>query len=171
MERAPYNRNDVSQNKTKHTPHANQHQKFIQGVRNQEHKFSPGANKPPYSNDRQAPRPFQGNNRNMKSEALGAGASFVSIPKFRNKKSFPFLTPQQAVKKFLYEFHEETPTDIPKETLRIIPFGGVEQVGLNCIGFEYEDEILIVDAGIQFSGQPLWPTNSSLSDRMRIMQH
>ena len=163
-ERTPYDRNDTSRGKNKHTSHANQHQKFIQGVRNQEHKFSPGTSKTTYSNDRQAPRPFQGGSRNIKNEVLGAGASFVSIPKFRNKKSFPFLTPQQAVKKFLYEFHEETPTPIGKETLRIIPFGGVEQVGLNCIGFEYEDEVLIVDAGIQFSDPYQHGINGTIPD-------
>jgi ribonuclease J len=97
-------------------------------------------------------------------EAYGGGAPFVSIPKFRNKKSFPFLTPQQAVKKYLFEFHEEEVTPIAPETLRIIPFGGVEQVGLNCVGFEYGEELLIVDMGIQFSDPYQHGINGTVPD-------
>ena len=44
--------------------------------------------------------------------------------------------------------------DIPKVeegVLRIIPLGGVEQVGQNMTAIEYGDDIIIVDAGIQFA--------------------
>lgn len=88
----------------------------------------------------------------------------MTIPKFRNKKSFPFLTPQQAVKKYLFEFHEEEVTPIAPETLRVIPFGGVEQVGLNCVGFEYGEELLIVDMGIQFSDPYQHGINGTIPD-------
>lgn len=35
-------------------------------------------------------------------------------------------------------------------TLRVIPIGGLEEIGRNCCIFEYDDEIIIVDMGIQF---------------------
>ncbi|MBP9761213.1 MAG: ribonuclease J, partial [Candidatus Magasanikbacteria bacterium] len=38
----------------------------------------------------------------------------------------------------------------PKETLRIIPIGGCEEVGRNMVLFEYEDDIVLVDMGLQF---------------------
>jgi len=38
------------------------------------------------------------------------------------------------------------------DRLRIIPLGGVEEVGKNMTAFEYKDIILIVDAGIYFPG-------------------
>ncbi len=72
------------------------------------------------------------------------GSSFISIPKFKNKRSFPFVTPQMALKSFL-GYEELKPTPTPKDVLRIIPLGGVEQVGLNCTAFEYNGEVLIID--------------------------
>lgn len=39
---------------------------------------------------------------------------------------------------------------IPKETLRIIPLGGQEEVGRNMTVFEYGNDIVVVDMGVQF---------------------
>ncbi len=38
----------------------------------------------------------------------------------------------------------------PKSTLRMIPVGGCEEVGRNMVLYEYEDDIVIVDMGLQF---------------------
>ncbi len=35
--------------------------------------------------------------------------------------------------------------------LKIIPIGGLGEIGLNCMVFEYDDEILVVDCGVMFS--------------------
>lgn len=35
-------------------------------------------------------------------------------------------------------------------TLRIIPLGGLEQIGMNITAFEYDDSIIIVDCGLAF---------------------
>ena len=32
--------------------------------------------------------------------------------------------------------------------LKIIPLGGLEQIGLNITAFEYEDSIIVVDCGL-----------------------
>ena len=37
------------------------------------------------------------------------------------------------------------------ESLRIIPLGGVEEIGKNMMVIEYRDDIIVVDAGIQFT--------------------
>ena len=37
-----------------------------------------------------------------------------------------------------------------KSPLKIIPLGGIEEIGKNMTVFEYEDEIIIVDAGLEF---------------------
>jgi ribonuclease J len=38
----------------------------------------------------------------------------------------------------------------PKDSLRIIPLGGQEEVGRNCTIFEYKNDIVILDMGVQF---------------------
>ncbi len=38
----------------------------------------------------------------------------------------------------------------PGENIRIIPLGGVEEIGKNMTVFEYKDDIIIIDAGFQF---------------------
>jgi ribonuclease J len=37
-----------------------------------------------------------------------------------------------------------------ENTLSVIPLGGVEEIGLNMTAFEYQDDIIIVDAGLMF---------------------
>lgn len=38
----------------------------------------------------------------------------------------------------------------PSSKLKIIPLGGLEQIGLNITAFEYEDSIVVVDCGLSF---------------------
>ncbi len=37
-----------------------------------------------------------------------------------------------------------------KSKLKIIPLGGLEQIGMNITAFEYEDSIIVVDCGLSF---------------------
>lgn len=46
--------------------------------------------------------------------------------------------------------HDIIPALAP-ESIRIIPLGGVEEIGKNMMVIEYKNDILIVDAGIQFT--------------------
>lgn len=39
---------------------------------------------------------------------------------------------------------------LKRDTLYYVPLGGLEEIGRNCMFFEYNDEIVIVDMGIQF---------------------
>ncbi len=39
---------------------------------------------------------------------------------------------------------------LKRDTLYFVPLGGLEEVGRNCSFFEYNDEIVIIDMGIQF---------------------
>ena len=39
---------------------------------------------------------------------------------------------------------------ITKSKLKIIPLGGLEQIGMNITAFEYEDSIVVVDCGLAF---------------------
>ena len=42
------------------------------------------------------------------------------------------------------------PVDLPKGGLRIIPLGGLGEVGRNMTVFEYDGRLLIVDCGVLF---------------------
>jgi ribonuclease J len=41
--------------------------------------------------------------------------------------------------------------DVPLNGLRIVPLGGLGEIGMNCMVLEYEDEIVVVDCGLLFS--------------------
>ena len=41
-------------------------------------------------------------------------------------------------------------TIFKKSNLKIIPLGGIEEIGKNITVFEYKDEIIIVDCGMTF---------------------
>lgn len=91
------------------------------------------------------------------------GSSYLFPANKRNRKSFPFSTPQQAIRRQKNPI-ELRPKPIEKGVLRIIPFGGLDQVGLNCIGFEYDNEILVVDMGLQFPDQYQHGISCSIPD-------
>ena len=40
--------------------------------------------------------------------------------------------------------------EISSEKVKIIPLGGLEQIGMNITAFEYEDSIMVVDCGLAF---------------------
>jgi len=57
---------------------------------------------------------------------------------------------RKTVTKKSYEKKEVKMPKLDKSTLRIIPIGGCEEVGRNMTIFEYENDAIIVDIGIQF---------------------
>ena len=51
-----------------------------------------------------------------------------------------------------------------KDTLRIIPLGGLGEVGRNTMLYEYDEQILIVDCGIMFPGNDMWGIDYIIAD-------
>ena len=49
-----------------------------------------------------------------------------------------------------YNKKEQQKFEFKKSNLKIIPLGGLEEIGNNMTIFEYEDEIIIVDCGLEF---------------------
>ena len=45
---------------------------------------------------------------------------------------------------------KQTNKEVKPEGLKIIPLGGLEQIGMNITAFEYEDSIIVVDCGLAF---------------------
>jgi len=41
-------------------------------------------------------------------------------------------------------------TEIPDDAVKFVPLGGFEEIGRNCSFFEYKNQIVVIDVGIQF---------------------
>ena len=39
--------------------------------------------------------------------------------------------------------------------MKIIPLGGLEEIGKNMTAIEYKDDIIVIDAGLSFPGEDL----------------
>ena len=46
-------------------------------------------------------------------------------------------------------------------SVKIIPLGGLEQIGMNMTAFMYEDSIIVVDCGLSFPDDDIWTCNGS----------
>src|SRR6201984_3482674 len=44
---------------------------------------------------------------------------------------------------------------MPKQTLRVIPLGGLGEIGKNMMAFELPDDIVVIDRGLQFPEQEM----------------
>ena len=51
--------------------------------------------------------------------------------------------------------------------LKIIPLGGLEQIGMNITAFEYEDSIIVVDCGLAFPEDDMYGVDLVIPDAMR----
>lgn len=85
-----------------------------------------------------------------KSSSSGGRNRQGSAPSRRGRDRAPaFVTPEARRNVTLSRSKSAVPA-IPKDTLRIIPLGGQEEVGRNMTVFEYGDDIVIIDMGVQF---------------------
>ena len=53
------------------------------------------------------------------------------------------------------ERSEKLEFNFKKSNLKIIPLGGLQEIGKNITVFEYEDEIILVDCGLEFPGDDM----------------
>jgi ribonuclease J len=51
-----------------------------------------------------------------------------------------------------------------KSKLRIVPLGGLGEIGKNMAAIEYEEDILIIDAGIMFPENDMWGVDAIIPD-------
>ena len=80
---------------------------------------------------------------------------------------------------------EKTPRDIPavqkrsqrdvkkdgQGKLKIIPLGGLEQIGMNITAFEFDDSIIVVDCGLAFPGDDMLGIDLVIPDVSYLKQN
>lgn len=55
--------------------------------------------------------------------------------------------------------------------LKIIPLGGLEQIGLNITAFEFEDSIIVVDCGLAFPADDMLGIDLVIPDVTYLLEH
>ena len=60
------------------------------------------------------------------------------------------MPPKRSNAQSTHKKFEDVVPALKENTLRIIPLGGVEEVGKNMTAIEYKNDIIVIDAGIQF---------------------
>lgn len=58
-----------------------------------------------------------------------------------------------------------------KPGLRIIPLGGLEEIGMNITAFEYEDSIIVVDCGLSFPEDDMYGIDLVIPDVTYLKDH
>ncbi len=56
------------------------------------------------------------------------------------------------------------------ETLRLIPFGGCGEIGMNCHAVEYEDQILLIDCGQMFPDEEMLGVDYVIPDLQYVIR-
>jgi len=84
----------------------------------------------------------------------------------QNRISAGTTTSKPAIKRTYNKF---TPDGKPK--LRIIPAGGVEEIGKNMTIFEYGDDIIVVDMGLSFPDTDMLGVDFVIPDATYLVEH
>lgn len=95
---------------------------------------------------------YQDNRKNYQSSKK----SFVSQNNSRHENKSGFSRNNNEVR--LKNSHKSSDLNTKAASdpsLRIIPLGGQEEVGRNCTIFEYEDDVIILDMGMQFADEDM----------------
>ena len=61
----------------------------------------------------------------------------------------------EKVRRMTEKSNQRSKSSLIGHGLKIIPLGGLEQIGMNITAFEYEDNIVVVDCGLSFPGDDM----------------
>ena len=66
---------------------------------------------------------------------------------------------------------EKLDFNFKKSNLKIIPLGGLQEIGKNITVFEYEDEIILVDCGLEFPGDDMLGVDLVIPDLTYLVKN
>ena len=106
-------------------------------VKNENTKKEGGKTRKPYNRKK---KEFNNEIKDMKVSK--EKNNMVEVKKEENKEVKPIKTRRKRKK--------DTEAIFKKSNLKIIPLGGLHEIGKNITVFEYENEIIVVDCGLSF---------------------
>ena len=90
-----------------------------------------------------ARRPYRP--RNMAKTNSSKNEENTKIEEVKKEKKHNTALPKRMA------YNKRTPKfEFKKSNLKVIPLGGLEEIGNNMTIFEYEDEMIVVDCGLEF---------------------
>ncbi len=142
---------DTPKNKGTNTGEVREDQKNSEGKnpRNKKRKFFNKKNKPWGKNNKS---PDRNNNSGEK-------------PKEKSfRREGPRNLQNNGRKRSTLPVTTKTPTQTIKGKVKIIPLGGLDEVGKNMLVLEYEDDIIILDMGFEFPSEDMMGINYIIPD-------
>lgn len=108
------------------------------------------------NSERRRSTPFHADSSILKNITRNTSGNLSSMPGLQHnaKKQLKNTRRQPPPKRHstvsTHKKIEDVVPTLKENTLRIIPLGGVEEVGKNMTAIEYKNDIIVIDAGIQF---------------------